>query len=88
MFPLLTEGYDILRHRVLTETVVTKAEHIGFVLDKVHYTIFINKTDGDDIVALAEKTLRNVITTRGILVMGFTYLLTVEVGYIMVEKCT
>ena len=50
------------------------------------YTVFINKTDGDNIITLTEKTLRNIITARRILVIGATHLLTIDKGNIGIKQ--
>ena len=49
-------------------------------------TILINKANGNDIVALAEQPLRYVVTTGRVLIVGATYLLTIDIGDIGIKE--
>ena len=84
--PLGTERKNILRHGVLRETVVAKGQEIRFLGNEVNSTILVDETDGNDIVALLEQSLRNVIATRRILVIGMTNLLAIQISDVLIEK--
>ena len=49
-------------------------------------TILINKADGNDIVALAKQPLWDVVTTGRVLIVGSTYLLTIDIGDVGIEE--
>ena len=84
--PLRTERKNILRHGVLRETVVAKGQEIRFLGNEVNSTILVDETDGNDIVALLEQSLRDIVATRRILIIGLAYLLTIQISNIMIEK--
>ena len=48
--------------------------------------VFVDETDGNDVVALAEQSLGNLIAARRILIVGAPHLLTVDVGIVLVEE--
>ena len=84
--PLIAERKNILRHGVLRETVVAKGQEIRFLGNEVNSTILVDETDGNDIVALLEQSLRDIVATRRILIIGLAYLLTIQISNIMIEK--
>ena len=48
----------------------------------------IDEAHGDDVVALTEQALGNVVATRGILIIGVANLLAIQIGDILVEERT
>ena len=86
--PCITEGNDILWHGVLRETVITKGYEIRFFRNEVSSTVFIDKAHRNHVVAFTEQAFRDVIAAWRILVVGVTYLLTVQIGNVLVEERT
>jgi hypothetical protein len=84
--PRLAERYDVLRHRVLRETVVTEGNQVGLLWNEMHSTVFVDKANGYHIVALAEQSFGQVIATRRVLIVGMSHLAPVDVGDILVEE--
>lgn len=75
--PLRAEWHNVLRHGVLAEAVIAKGYQVGFFWNEVCYTIFINKANGNNVVALTQHTFRNIVATGRILIVRATNLLTV-----------
>ena len=84
--PLVAERNHILRHRVLRHTVVAKTEHVRLLRDKVSSTVFVDKADGNHIIAFAEQSFRNIIASWGILIACMSDLLSVKIGDVLIEK--
>ena len=84
--PLRTERNDILWHGILREAVVAESNHIGLFRNEMHSTILIDKPHGNDVVALTQQTLGNIVATRRILIVGMSDFLAVQVGYVLVEQ--
>ena len=49
-------------------------------------TIFINKADGDDIIAFMKNAVGDVVTTRGVLIVGATDLTPIDIGDVGIEE--
>ena len=86
--PLVAQRDDILRHGILTLAVGTETEHVRLLRNKVGRAIFINKADGDNIVALTEQSLGDIVATGRILVVGASHLLTIDIGDVGIKQCT
>ena len=54
----------------------------------MRHTVFVDESDGDDVVALPEHAFRNVIAAWGVLVVGMANLFSIEEGDVLVEKRT
>ena len=54
----------------------------------MRHAVFVDKADGDDVVALPEHAFWNVIAAWRVLVVGMANLLSIEVGDVLVEKRT
>ena len=51
-------------------------------------SVFIDETHGNHIIALLEKSLGNIVTAWGVLVVGMADLLTIEVGDVLIKERT
>ena len=69
---------------------VALAEHelIRFLLDEIRHAILVDKTYGDDIIALAEQSLRHLIATRRILIARIANQLSINIGIVAIIERT
>ena len=54
----------------------------------MNQTVFVDEAHGNHIVALTEQSFGDVVATRGILVVGMSDLLAIQIGDVLVEERT
>ena len=84
--PLFAQPYDVLRQWFEALTVVAEGQQILFLGYEVYRSVLVDEPDGDDVVAFAQQSLGYVVSPRGVLVVGSTHLLAVDVGDVGVEE--